>query len=223
MTTPKDTDLREALRRKYADAPQLPSDFMDRLHHAYGTKKASQPLRRYLYPIAAVAACACTLLLLIPSIGQHQESLEPIVAEGITASLSKASEHMEDDVGKQGVPQVLASHAPRGDEPRPEGRRATPRSVTPQPTKEHLAQVAVPLTERQEEPAADKADAQEDPSECLAKEPVRIPPDKQASANILLAEEALQVAYLLRTMQENIRTSSVSLTDEETPTYIIAL
>ena len=30
MTTYKDTDLREALRRKYADTPQLPADFMQR-------------------------------------------------------------------------------------------------------------------------------------------------------------------------------------------------
>ena len=34
MTTYKDTDLREALRRKYADTPQLPSDFMNRMQQA---------------------------------------------------------------------------------------------------------------------------------------------------------------------------------------------
>ena len=31
MKTHKDTDLREALRRKYADTPQMPADFSERL------------------------------------------------------------------------------------------------------------------------------------------------------------------------------------------------
>ena len=30
MTTFKDTDLREALRRKYANTPTLPADFMEK-------------------------------------------------------------------------------------------------------------------------------------------------------------------------------------------------
>ena len=31
MTTFKDTDLREALRRKYANTPTLPADFMEKM------------------------------------------------------------------------------------------------------------------------------------------------------------------------------------------------
>ena len=31
MTTYKDTDLREALRRKYADTPPMPADLSERL------------------------------------------------------------------------------------------------------------------------------------------------------------------------------------------------
>ena len=31
----KDTDLREALRRKYSDSPQLPADFMEKMQERF--------------------------------------------------------------------------------------------------------------------------------------------------------------------------------------------
>lgn len=49
-----------------------------------------------------------------------------------------------------------------------------------------------------------------------------IPPDKQALADIFLAEEALQVAYKIRAQQEAIRAYAASLTGEEPPKPIIA-
>ena len=49
-----------------------------------------------------------------------------------------------------------------------------------------------------------------------------IPPDKQALADIFLAEEALQVAYELQAQQEAIRAYAASLTEEELPQPIIA-
>ena len=54
MTTYKDTDLREALRRRYANTPQLPTDFTDRLMERANTK----PVQRHRWQwAAAVAAC----------------------------------------------------------------------------------------------------------------------------------------------------------------------
>ena len=54
----KDTDLREALRRKYADTPKLPADFMkDSLPHREGSTR----ILRWM----AVAAC----LLIIVGVG----------------------------------------------------------------------------------------------------------------------------------------------------------
>ena len=50
-----------------------------------------------------------------------------------------------------------------------------------------------------------------------------IPPEKQALADIFLAEEALQVAYELRAQQEAIRAYAASLTGEEPAKAIIAL
>ena len=49
-----------------------------------------------------------------------------------------------------------------------------------------------------------------------------IPTDKQALADIYLAEEALQVAYELRAQQEAIRAYAASLAGEEAPKPIIA-
>ena len=49
-----------------------------------------------------------------------------------------------------------------------------------------------------------------------------IPPDKQALADIYLAEEALQVAYELRAQQEAIRAYAASLAGEEVPKPVVA-
>ncbi len=61
MTTYKDNDLREALRRKYNDTPQLPADFMKRMQ-----KSTPKPTRRarHIY-IAALAAAACIALVVM--------------------------------------------------------------------------------------------------------------------------------------------------------------
>ena len=63
---------------------------------------------------------------------------------------------------------------------------------------------------------------QAEPLLAQAEEELVIPPDKQALADIFLAEEALQVAYEIRAQQEAIRAYAASLTGEETPKPIIA-
>ena len=61
--TYKDTDLREALKRKYADTPQLPADFMAKMEHRMDAKPVAKSRR--LWPWVAVAAS----FLLIIGIG----------------------------------------------------------------------------------------------------------------------------------------------------------
>ena len=56
----------------------------------------------------------------------------------------------------------------------------------------------------------------------LEEEAPVIPPEKQALADIFLAEEALQVAYELRAQQDAIRAYAASLTGEEPAKAIIA-
>jgi len=66
MTTHRDTDLREALRRRYANTPQLPTDFTERMIERANTK----PVRHHRWQwAAAVAAC----LLIVVGIGLHYE------------------------------------------------------------------------------------------------------------------------------------------------------
>ena len=59
----KDTDLREALRRKYSDAPQLPADFMAKMQVVRGKEQGARV--KVLWPWVAAAAC----LLFIVGIG----------------------------------------------------------------------------------------------------------------------------------------------------------
>ena len=84
----KDTDLREALRRKYSDTPQLPSDFMASMKQrmeadVHEDQKPAPTIRRWRW----MAAAAC--LLLIIGIGitlwqkQEAQTTQPQVAQKI--------------------------------------------------------------------------------------------------------------------------------------------
>lgn len=85
MTTYKDTDLREALRRKYADTPQMPADLSERLMKRMETTR-EKPRRRYWPHItAAIAAAASILLLIVLNFGQGQTGQKPVMAEKPTA------------------------------------------------------------------------------------------------------------------------------------------
>lgn len=78
----KDTDLREALRRKYSDTPQLPADFMASMKQRMEEPKQA-PKPRILWRWMAAAAC----LLFIISIGftlwpKHEaQTFQPQVAQ----------------------------------------------------------------------------------------------------------------------------------------------
>lgn len=69
MNKLKDTDLREALRRNYAETPQLPEGFMERMHEAV-EQEESQPRRtrscRLVAAITSIAAAVILTFLLWP-------------------------------------------------------------------------------------------------------------------------------------------------------------
>ena len=82
MNKLKDTDLREALRRKYANTPQLPDDFMDSIMKRMEAEpKPAKVIRLWCW--AAAAAC----LLLMIGIGwtmmpiEEQGKIEPLTAQ----------------------------------------------------------------------------------------------------------------------------------------------
>ena len=66
MTKYKDTDLHEALRRRYANTPQMPTDFTERMMERMNTKPSHRLHWWYWLP-----AAAC--LLIVVGIGLHYE------------------------------------------------------------------------------------------------------------------------------------------------------
>ena len=89
MTTFKDTDLREALRRKYADTPPMPADLSERLMKlgdCNSHQATERPRHRYWPNItAAIAVAASILLLIVLHLGKGQPEQRPVMAEKVTA------------------------------------------------------------------------------------------------------------------------------------------
>ena len=69
MKTNKDTDLREALRRRYANTPSLPTDFTERLRERMDTKPAINHRGHWWGWMSAAAAC----LLIAIGLGVYHE------------------------------------------------------------------------------------------------------------------------------------------------------
>ena len=84
MNNQKDTDLREAMRRMYADTPQLPSDFMTRMHQAQEKENKRRTLRRWLYPTSIGVVAASLLLLFLFNHSGDQPKKQPLVAKHTT-------------------------------------------------------------------------------------------------------------------------------------------
>ena len=84
MKTYKDTDLREALRRKYANTPQIPADFserlMKRMEESVSTKK-SRHRHVWLYATIGTIAASFLLLLTIPYINKVETKEQPVVTQ----------------------------------------------------------------------------------------------------------------------------------------------
>ena len=84
MKTHKDTDLREALRRKYANTPQIPADFserlMKRMEESTSTKK---PRHRHVWLYATIGTIAASILLLftLPYINKVKTKEQPVVTQ----------------------------------------------------------------------------------------------------------------------------------------------
>lgn len=119
------------------------------------------------------------------------------------------------DTAQRGTPNCPTRHVMKAHEARLIGSRGEPNLKTPQPKRKIHKEV------KEENPPAEQpllAEAEPQQEEDVPS----IPADKQALADIFLAEEALQVAYELRAQQEAIRAYAASLTGQELPKPIIA-
>lgn len=198
-----DKDLfRQALQRQNerAERMKMPDDMEQRVMQRISSKKTN---RRWLYSaIAAVAASI--LLLLVFRFNQEPVEEQPVVAETTEQSHPQpASQPIVEEKKEVSLAEVQPM-------PQPVKKRRKALSKQSIPVEPVLTQEPMLAAESL-------------PSECKPeKEILVIPPDKQALANIYLAEEALQVAYELRAQQEAIRAYAASLTGEELPDPVIA-
>ena len=84
MKTHKDTDLREALRRKYANTPQIPADFSERLMKRMEESVSSKkPRHRHVWLYATIGTIAASILLLLtlPYINKVETKEQPVVTQ----------------------------------------------------------------------------------------------------------------------------------------------
>ena len=150
MTTFKDTDLREALRRKYADTPPMPADLSERLMKlgdCNSHQATERPRHRYWpYITAAIAVAASILLLIVLHLGKGQPEQRPVMAEKVTAPTDsiRPMQHQPATTDATEHP-VVAQAAPA----KPRARKA--------------------MVDQPQKPNADSASAAEDLADCIAR------------------------------------------------------
>ena len=150
MTTFKDTDLREALRRKYADTPPMPADLSERLMKlgdCNSHQATERPRRRYWpYITAAIAVAASILLLIVLHLGKGQPEQRPVMAEKVTAPTDsiRPMQHQPATTDATEHP-VVAQAAPA----KPRARKA--------------------MVDQPQKPNADSASAAEELADCIVR------------------------------------------------------
>ncbi len=213
MTTNKDTDLREALRRKYTNTPQLPSGFLNRMQQATQTKKHRASTlqtnphsrRRTGWGWVGIAAAILIAILLWP--GSHRETMTQTQVKPVVAMAKP-----------QPVPQPVAEEKTENAmaevqlAPQPARQPARKRRKAAQGSDDDI----------QSAPVEEPVPAQAEPMGLQEEKVPDIPADKQALADFFFAEEALQVAYELSAQQEELRAYAASLTGQELPKTVIA-
>ena len=156
-----DTDLREALRRKYSDTPQLPSDFMASMKQrmeadVHEDQKPAPTIRRWRW----MAAAAC--LLFIIGIGftlwpKHEaQTIQPQVAQKIEQPQTEQPKAIEPQVVE---PEAIEPETVQEPQAEPAKVRTQP-LVTKAEPKTELAK-AEPATEPTEEIIVDTPPAPE--------------------------------------------------------------
>jgi len=237
MTTYKDTDLHEALRRKYANTPQLPSDFMNRMQQASQKNRQrssffirhSPLVTRRFAAVFSIAAVLLIAFLLWPERHETpitQQEVQPVVAEASQQPISQPIiEEKKDNINLEALPPT--GGAGRGARKKDETVMAEVQAKA-QPVKKRARidneQDIQSISSCNHQEVADIAppSSNNDKLSSEKQEVLTLPADKQALADIFLAEEALQVAYEQRAQQEALRTYAASITGEEAPGPIIA-
>ena len=187
----QDQNLREALRQEAAGLPPMPDDLNDRVLQRIGQRPRRRPVWLYT-AIAAVAGVALLLSLHLIYKNNNEQATElPLVAQQAKPS--------HDDP-------TISQHDSQA------GHTAEPKDVP-------RANPATTAKQKEVQPPRHAADIRPEvalPEErTTAEEPILIAADKQALADIYLAEVALQVAYQQQERQQAVEAYAASLVGEE--------
>ena len=227
-----DSALRHVMRRKAetTEEKKLPEDFADRLMQQIqesGTALRSPNRKAWLYAIPAVAAVFFLFFLLWPNPVEETPPLAPT-----SVAVEKKVEMPAQPLHKEMEPLVAVTKVERKGQPTNKRNHLKSQSSVVKENASRLdcvAEVASSKKKDEEESCVITATehiVQEQTAEDVHlisdDEESVIPPDKQALADIFLAEEALQVAYELQEQAEALRTYVTRLKGEETPKPIIA-
>ena len=186
-----------------ATQPQMPADFTERVMKRIAHKQR----RLWLYP--AIGAIAASLLLLLAlHLNQHHVENGEAIAQCAPKQSYGRPYHVEEE-------SVIS-------EPQSERQELPPTKVLP--SKRHSpnkgkVQSDSELKEEiiaQELTLAVRCEGDLTMESQIKEEIIVIPPERQALADIYLAEEALQVAYQQQAQVEALRAYANSLVDEET-------
>ena len=210
----KDTDLREALRRNYANVPQLPEGGLT-LRPPQGKKE----LKRRRFPLfwrglgagLPIAASILIAFLLWPK-GDEAPITQPVVA--VAHNPHEPHEAHEPQQPQQPQPQPTAEAQPSPSGEQGEGlERLQEESLLaeshPSPSGEQGEGLeSLPLlAEAQPSPSGEQGEGLE-----------ILPPERQALIDIYLAEEALQVAYKQQEQTQELRAFTARLQGKEPET-----
>lgn len=194
-----DTDLREALRRKYSDTPQLPADFMASMKQrmeadVHEDQKPAPTIRRWRW----MAAAAC--LLLIIGIGitlwqkQEAQTTQPQVAQKIEQPQTEQPKAVE--------PETVEPEAVQEPEAEPQAEPTSVRTqqMVAQPKPKTELAKAETATEPKEEVITDTPPAPEtDMAETLTERdiPITRPENyKYTPEELALLKKQASEAYL---------------------------
>jgi len=212
-----ETALRTAMERRAAKVPSLPDDFAQQVMNKMNARKENANQHRVSIPlhygrgwgwVLSIVAVLLIAFLLWPE--KQETPITQPEAQPITA-----------EVNPQPVPKPIVEE--KKDETVMAEVQAKAQPVKKRARIDNEQDIqSISSCNHQEVTDIAPPSSNNDMLSSEKQEVLTLPADKQALADIFLAEEALQVAYEQRAQQEALRTYAASITGEEAPGPIIA-
>lgn len=202
----QDCALQAAMQRRAAQVPPLADDFAERVMTKMNARRQRARFYRLAAAITSIAAAILIAFLLWPASQDTtltQPEQQPVVVE-VSPRKPVPEEKVEAETTVSGTAETPQKAMPVSQTKRPQMRKVVAQATAIATTEEKVSPVII--------------DAKPDVVEELPQrgEPP-IPSDRQALADIYLAEAALQVAYQRQAQAEAMRAYAASLEGEETP------